>query len=213
MNVIENLIDPERYYIKCPYDMIPKCIVVHNTANSAPAINEITYMHRNDLKKSFHFAIDDEVIMQGLPLNRNSWHAGDGMYGYGNRYGVSIEICYSKYGGEKFDKAEDLTAQFIANLLKYNNWDITRVKKHQDFDGKYCPHRTLDGGWYRFLSMIERYLYKGDVNGDGKTDLKDVALLKQYLAKWNVQIDEDQADVNNDGKINIKDISEILKIL
>ena len=32
------------------------------------------------------------------------------------------------------------------------------MKKHQDFDGKYCPHRTLDKGWQRFLNMVKRYM-------------------------------------------------------
>lgn len=30
--------------------------------------------------------------------------------------------------------------------------------KHQDFSGKYCPHRTLDLGWERFLNKIRTYL-------------------------------------------------------
>ena len=42
--------------------------------------------------------------------------------------------------------------------LKENNWDISHVKKHQDFSGKYCPHRTLDMGWQRFLDMIQAEL-------------------------------------------------------
>ncbi|MDV4149399.1 hypothetical protein R0131_00970 [Clostridium sp. AL.422] len=29
------------------------------------------------------------------------------------------------------------------------------MKKHQDFSGKYCPHRTLDMGWQRFLNIIQ----------------------------------------------------------
>lgn len=32
------------------------------------------------------------------------------------------------------------------------------MKKHQDFDGKYCPHRTLDKGWQRFLNMVKSYM-------------------------------------------------------
>ena len=31
------------------------------------------------------------------------------------------------------------------------------MTKHRDYDGKYCPHRTLDRGWQRFLSMVKRY--------------------------------------------------------
>jgi N-acetylmuramoyl-L-alanine amidase CwlA len=30
--------------------------------------------------------------------------------------------------------------------------------KHQDFAKKYCPHRTLDKGWNRFIDMVEAKL-------------------------------------------------------
>lgn len=85
----------------------------------------------------------------------------DGNDGPGNRKGIGIEICWSKSGGEKFEKAERLSAEFIAQLLKERGWGIDRVKKHQDFSRKYCPHRTLDMGWQRFLDMIEDYLDAG----------------------------------------------------
>jgi N-acetylmuramoyl-L-alanine amidase CwlA len=140
--------------------MTPEFIVVHNTANDASARNEVAYMNRNNDKVSFHYAIDDKEIIQGIPENRNAWHAGDGTNGRGNRKGLSIEICYSKSGGQRFIEAEKLTAKFIAYKLKEKGWGIDRVKKHQDFSGKYCPHRTLDMGWQRFLDMVKSELDK-----------------------------------------------------
>lgn len=71
---------------------------------------------------------------------------------------IGIEICYSKSGGERFDKAERLAAEYVAYLLKQYGWGIDRVKKHQDWSGKYCPHRTLDRGWQRFLNMVKSYM-------------------------------------------------------
>ena len=41
-----------------------------------------------------------------------------------------------------------------------------KVKKHQDWSGKYCPHRTLDLGWKRFLNKIEKYLDKQNKKPD-----------------------------------------------
>ena len=38
----------DKYSIKCPYTMTPEFIVIHNTANKAPAKNEIAYMHENN---------------------------------------------------------------------------------------------------------------------------------------------------------------------
>lgn len=163
ITIIKNLVSSAKYGIKCPYSMNPTKIVVHNTANDASASNEIAYMIRNSNEVSFHFAIDDKEVVQGIPLDRNAWHAGDGGSGNGNRYGIGIEICYSKSGGERFVAAERLAAKFIAQLLNERGWDIDRVTKHQDYSGKYCPHRTLDMGWERFLNMI-----KSEMNGSSQ---------------------------------------------
>lgn len=158
VNIKQNLVDTSKYSIKCPYEMTPEFIVVHNTANDASAINEISYMRSNNNKVSFHYAVDDVEIVQGILENRNAWHAGDGGSGQGNRKGIAIEICYSKSGGERFNKAEENAAEFIASKLKEKGWGIDKVKKHQDFSNKYCPHRTLDLGWDRFLNKIRSYL-------------------------------------------------------
>ena len=153
----QNLVASENYSVKCPHSMTAEFIVVHNTANDATAENEVAYMIRNKNQVSFHYAVDDQEVVQGIPINRNTWHAGDGN-GEGNRKGISIEICYSKSGGTRFDQAEKNAAHFIATLLRERGWGIEKVKKHQDFRNKYCPHRTLDKGWNGFLQMIKSYL-------------------------------------------------------
>ena len=165
MQVMQNFVPASKYKIKCPNAMVPEFLVVHNTANDASAANEIAYMIRNDNQTSFHFAVDNKEIIQGIPENRNAWHAGDGN-GPGNRKGISIEICYSLSGGPKFIAAEKLAAKFVAFKLKEKGWDISKVKKHQDFSGKYCPHRTLDMGWQRFLDMVQAELKGGSAVAD-----------------------------------------------
>lgn len=150
-----DFLDEKLWSLKCPYSMTPEFIVVHNTANDASAAAEITYMKRSSAQTSYHFAVDDKEVRQAIPLSRNAWHAGDGISGTGNRKGIGIEICYSLSGGEKFEQAENRAAALIASLLKEKSWGIDRVKKHQDFSGKYCPHRTLDRGWERFLKKVE----------------------------------------------------------
>ena len=158
MNIVKNLVSQSKYSVKCPYSMTPEFIVVHNTANDATAQNEIKYMISNDNQVSFHFAVDDKEVIQGLPLDRNAWACGDGTNGSGNRKGIQVEICYSKSGGARFENAEKNAAKFIAQLLKERGWGVDKVKKHQDFSNKYCPHRTLDKGWASFVNMIKDYL-------------------------------------------------------
>ena len=159
MQLTRLMVPESKYNIKCPYSMDADGICVHNTANKASAMSEISYMVGNNNKVSYHYAIDDYRIVQGIEENRNAWHAGDGGNGKGNRNKIAIEICYSTSpDADLFNKAEKLAAQFIAYKLKEKGWGIERVSKHQDYSGKYCPHKTLDLGWERFLNLIKAEL-------------------------------------------------------
>lgn len=185
MQVVKNMLPLTKYKLKAPYSMKPEFIVVHNTANDATARNEIAYMIKNDNQVSYHYAIDDKEIIQAIPENRNAWHAGDGGTGDGNRKGIGIEICFSKSGGLRFIKAEQLAAKFIAYKLKEYGWGIDKVTKHQDYSGKYCPHRTLDMGWDRFLNMIRAEMVTDTipliVNGKQREIKGDVTAGISYL--------------------------------
>ena len=155
----ENLLSPAKYNLKCPVEATAagiQYIVVHNTGNDAPAANEVAYMIRNNSPDGFNAAVDEKEVVIGIPFDK-------GAFGASTResavHGIHIEICWSKSGGAKFDQAEKNAAEYIASLLKARGWTVEKnVKKHQDFDRKYCPHRTLDRGWTRFLNMIRSYM-------------------------------------------------------
>lgn len=158
MQLTRLMVPQSKWNIKCPFEMAADGIVVHNTANKASAMAEISYMVGNNNQVSYHYAVDDYRIVQGIEENRNTWNAGDGRNGAGNRRKISVEICYSTGDIEQFKRAEQLAAKFIAYKLKEKGWGIDRVSKHQDYSGKYCPHKTLDLGWERFLNMIRAEL-------------------------------------------------------
>ena len=190
MEIRQMLVDESKYSLKCPYEMTPKFLIVHNTANDASANNEISYMRTNNSSTSFHIAVDDVEAVQGIPFNRNSFNAGDGRNGNGNRNGIAIEICYSKSGGDKWEKAKTNAVELIVQLLNQYGWGIEQVKKHQDFSGKYCPHRILDEGWEGFLNRIREKL--------GQAPVEDNSA-------------ENTTDIYNDGLVNcIYDIQEWL---
>jgi len=47
----------------------------------------------------------------------------------------------------------------------------------------------------------------GDVNEDGEVTLKDVVIIRRYIAGgWNVEINEATADVDKDGEVTLKDV-------
>lgn len=76
MALIQNLVSPSKYDIKCPYSMNPIGVCIHNTYNDASADNEVSYMHSNNNEVSFHVAVDDKKAIQALPFTRNAWAAG-----------------------------------------------------------------------------------------------------------------------------------------
>ena len=164
--------------------MKPQYITVHNTANDASARNEVSYMRNNSSSTSYHVAVDDKEVVIAAPFNRNCFHAGDGRHGTGNRKTIGIEICYSRSGGSRFDAAEDNAARYIASLLKAYGWGIDRVKRHYDWSRKYCPHRTMDRGWTRFLNMVRSYMGLPAASipsgGEGTASVGKVAVDKKW---------------------------------
>lgn len=207
MNIVKNLVSPSLYSVKCPYPMNPTRIVVHNTANDASARNEIQYMINNRNEVSFHYAVDDKEIVQGIPENRNAWHSGDGGNGVGNRQGIAIEICYSKSGDARFDAAEALAAKFIASKLKEKGWGIDKVTKHQDYSNKYCPHRTLDKGWQRFLNMIQKELGQTTTSSSSAPSAPNSSSGEKYSTGTPICTNTLSVNCNGTGKIYIGDWS------
>lgn len=165
-----------KYPIKCPYSMIPKGITIHETDNTASARNEVSYMQRNDNEVSFHFACDEKDIIQGLPLDRNSWNAGDGAKGVGNRETLSIEIC-KNMEDDKTDYYRGRTnAERLAGYLMFlNGWGIHDLYMHKDWNGKNCPRNIIaEGYWETFKKNAVKYRdeYKNEGSTKPSTDPK-----------------------------------------
>lgn len=53
----------------------------------------------------------------------------------------------------------------------------------------------------------------GDVDNSGAVDMQDLALLQQYLAKWDVSISEPAADVDCNGELNMLDLALLQQFL
>ena len=144
MQIKQNLVNSNKYSIKCPYSMKPEYVTVHNTDNKAPARNEVNYMINNDKQVSFHVAVDDVEAIQGIPFNRNAWAAGDGANGKGNRKSIHVEICKNTLGSNNptFKKCEDNAVKVCAQLLKQFGLGIDRLRSHRSWSGKNCPSTT-----------------------------------------------------------------------
>lgn len=69
-----------------------------------------------------------------------------------------------------------------------------------DFDEFTKAHPELP------ITVSSNKFVKGDLNDDGKVDINDLFLLRQYMIDENTKIDMTAADVNGDGKVDINDL-------
>lgn len=209
----QNLVSPSKYNIKCPYDMDSKKITLHETDNNASAENEIAYMIRNDLKVSFHVAIDEKEVVQGIPFNRNAWHSGDGGNGYGNRNTIAVEICkaYDRNSNttnlvepqkSQHAKAEQNAIRYVAQLcidegIIANNENI---KTHNDWNGKLCPRKILTEK--RLQDVKNKIIAEYNRSIDKKTD----EVIINMLANWQEEMGTkslDSLSKKKDGNGNL----------
>ena len=163
VSFVSDIVTKDEYKYKAPFIMDPEFTVTHNSGTpSNPSAQALNTSMRNDetTQKSWHFSVDENTIVQGLPLNRNGWHAGDGRDGDGNRKGIAVEICrdMSDDTDAEFSLAERNAAILIADIMYQRGWTKETICKHQDFADKYCPHKTLDKGWDRYVDMVLEYL-------------------------------------------------------
>ncbi len=137
-----------------------RSVTVHNTAEPLSARQERDRVssRRDGKSVSFHFAVDENEAVQLLPLNVHAWHAGDGSRGEGNLTSIAIEICRSQcYGDseEQYRRAEKNAAILAAWLLDLYGLPDSALKKHQDWSGKFCPHRILsEDRWESFRKEV-----------------------------------------------------------
>lgn len=131
-------------------------VTVHNTAEPFSALDERNRVeNRREARTSFHFAVDERMVVQLLPLDRHGWHAGDGD-GDGNLRSVGIEICRSVFRGENgwlYRRAEANAVRLASALLQVLGLSPGALRMHRDWSGKCCPHRILENGtWEAFRS-------------------------------------------------------------
>ncbi|MEO1782233.1 N-acetylmuramoyl-L-alanine amidase [Enterococcus diestrammenae] len=180
----QKLVGAWNYGAKCPYAMDADSATIHETDNDASANNEVSYMIGNTDQVSYHVAIDENEAVQGIPFNRNTWNAGDGGSGHGNRKSISFEICrnYNQSQGtnitgtqlEQYKKAKANAIKVIAQIMLEQGIpaNTSTVKSHYDRSGKNCPSKMRnDGQWIAFRDAVIKE-YNRLKCGGSSSDLK-----------------------------------------
>ncbi|MEY8748936.1 N-acetylmuramoyl-L-alanine amidase [Alkalicoccobacillus gibsonii] len=162
--IIVDIVPKGNTKVRPAYAMVPKDVAVHNTGNSAATADAL--MHGKYLRNnvaagssapyaSWHYTVDDKRIVQHIPLNESAWHTGDGSGATsGNRTAIGVEIAENSDGD--YAKAERNAVILVAFLIKTFDMGINRVRPHQFYSGKYCPHIILsrDGNLEKFKANV-----------------------------------------------------------
>ncbi len=133
-----------------------------------------------------------------------------------NRYFTSLN--YEKYEPEGgFEANKDYTLRI--NLDQMGGIDQVGTYPITLKEVKFSPSKSAPKGDYS-ISLKALYAHypnvaatiTGDVNGDGRINVSDVAALINMILGL-VTMDEQRADVNGDGKVNVSDVSALINII
>lgn len=109
-------------------------------------------------------------------------------------------------------------ANFIQLYGRDQGWFIPRYSPFTPIkEGKFIKESAWLVNTYYVAPdeppVVEPDVTYGDVNGDGKVNVMDLALLQRYLNGWDAIITETACDVNADGKMNVMDLALLQRYL
>lgn len=148
----------------------PTFLTIHSTANHS--VTSTAMQHSRALcrgafsNRSWHFSVDQYMVVQNLPLNESGWHAGTTA---GNLNSLGIEMCEAENRGQNHFRTWDRAAKLVAVLMKRYGINLRHVVPHYHWTGKNCPTPLLTNGrpgpkWGWFLSRVD-YYYRCINNG------------------------------------------------
>lgn len=188
INLKRDYIPYGRHARKYKRRMNPRYITIHSTQNYSPSAN--AWQHSKALRNgklraskrpggnrigylSWHYSIDQSVVVQHLPDNEQGEHAD--FNGPGNNYSLGLEMCENR--GNSRSRTVDRTAKLAAYLMKKHNIPLKNVVPHYHWPRrglsklhKNCPHFLLDNGrpgakWRGFQAKVK--MYHDQISGRG----------------------------------------------
>ena len=143
--------------------MRPTFITIHSTANhsasSTAMQHSLALCNGAFTNRSWHFTVDQFMVVQNLPVNETAWHAGSQA---GNHHSIGIEMCECENRGANHFRTWDRAAKLTAVLMKRFNINLRRVVPHYHWTGKNCPAPLMTNGrpgakWAWYLSRVDYY--------------------------------------------------------
>lgn len=156
--------DPNNYKKKTSRNV--EYIAIHYTANTSDtAYANAKYFSSGYRGASAHFFVDPNVIYQSVKLKDVAWHVGAKKYTHPscrNDNSIGIEMCTS---GNCLvsDATKSKAAGVVAYLFIKFGWSAdevdTRVLRHWDVTGKWCPAQMAGTGnaeWLEFKDTVRQ---------------------------------------------------------
>lgn len=147
-------------------------LVIHYTGNNGDtAANNAAYFQNNVVKASAHYFVDDTTVYRSVPDLKIAWAVGGKPYtdcmetGGGTLYGIvtnrnsiSIELCDTvrdvAYGASEATLTN--AVQLCRELMERYQIPLSRVCRHFDVTGKYCPRYFMDeSAWAAFKARLD----------------------------------------------------------
>ena len=176
IRVVKRFIPKGRYGRKLHRPMNPRYITVHSTQNyDGDAWDHARALERGKLRApkrlggnrigylTWHFTVQEDVVMQHLPTNEQGEHAD--FDGVGNNQSIGIEMC--EHRGNSRSQTLQRTAKLCASLMHQYNLPLRSVVPHYHWPRKgmnpmhkNCPHFLMTNGrpgrkWNDFLKMVK----------------------------------------------------------
>ncbi len=80
-------------------------------------------------------------------------------------------------------------------------------------NGRQAEFTGKDGFYYTYQLKFTVGGLKGDVDGNGVINMKDLATLQRYVNGWDVTINEANSDLDDSGSINMKDVAALQRLI
>lgn len=151
----------------------------------------------------------DELTLKSITYN-TEW---GGMAQKPHSMGSPVTLTWIN-GTQNYTAAESVFATLnfeISKAAQPGKVELTVTFDQEDIynlSEKNIPMNIVNGSVY-----VKPAHVPGDINGDGNVNNKDLTRLFQYIANWDVTVNEAVLDTNGDGKVNNKDLTRLFQYL
>lgn len=111
----------------------------------------------------------------------------------------------------------DVNGDALSYAVSVNGGEAVAAEAHYTFipdaDGTVTLVFTASDGamtsepYTVTLTVLKNAAFAGDLNDDGVVDMRDITLLRRYVAGWDVTVNVGNADVNADGVVDMRDVT------